>query len=135
MTTYEKYCFYSSSCSKEDCKFKHFINDLELRKEMKDDVNEMFGNKIPSNEPDPEGKRISPCIYGYLCGKEDCGFKHRMIFSARHAVSSNWYIKHPKAKKEISAEGMKKLEELAKEEGMTVNQLIYSYKQQKEETK
>jgi len=130
MTTV-KVCNFSCSCVRDDCSFKHRIDDLELRKEFKSIVDTKF-DKNSHNETDPDGVRHLPCLHGFLCGKEDCGFKHRCSFVGRKLIIAEWNKKHPKERKEISQDGIKKLEDLAKDEGLTVKQLFNSYLHQKE---
>lgn len=130
MTTI-KICNFSCSCVRDDCSFKHRIDDIELRKEFKEIIDEKF-DKNSHNETDPDGIRHLPCIHGFLCGKEDCGFKHRCSFSGRKVITAEWNKRHPRERKELSKEGMKKLEELAKNEGMTVKQILNSYLHQTE---
>lgn len=131
MTTTVKVCNFACSCVREDCSFKHRIDDLELRKEFKEIVDTKF-DKTNHNETDPNGSRHLPCIHGYLCGKEDCGFKHRCSFSGRKIIIAEWNKRHPRERKELSAEGISKLEELAISEGLSVKQMLNSYLHQKE---
>ena len=131
MTTSAKVCNFSCSCVRDDCSFKHRIDDIELRKEFKKIVDDKF-DKNAHNETDPEGIRHIPCIHGFLCGKEDCGYKHRCSFVGRKLIITEWNKAHPKERKELSTEGMKKLEELASLEGISVKQMLNSYIHQKE---
>ena len=126
-----KICNFSCSCVRDDCTFKHKINDIELRKEFKELVDTKF-DKGAHNETDPEGIRHLPCLHGFLCGKEDCGFKHRYSYSGRKVIIAEWEKSHPRERKELSAEGMTALEELARKEGMSVKQILNSYLHQKE---
>ena len=126
-----KVCNFSCSCVRDDCSFKHRIDDIELRKEFKVIVDAKF-DKNAHNETDPEGIRHIPCIHGFICGKEDCGFKHRCSFMGRKLIIAEWNKVHPTERKELSTEGMKKLKELASLEGMSVKQLLNSYLHQKE---
>lgn len=130
MTTMTKNCNFSCSCIRDDCSFKHYIDNIELRKELKKIIDEKF-DKTNHNETDPDGIRHSPCCRGFLCGKEDCGFKHRCSYSGRKIIIEEWNKLYPKQRKEISAEGIKKLEELALSEGMSVKQILNSYLHQK----
>ena len=129
MTT--KVCNFSCSCVRDDCSFKHRIDDLELRKEFKKIVDEIY-NKDVHNETDPDGIRHIPCIHGFICGKEDCGFKHRCSFVGRKLIIARWNKLHPRERKELSVDGMKKLEDLAMLEGLSVKQMLNSYLHQKE---
>jgi hypothetical protein len=131
MTTSAKVCNFSCSCVREDCSFKHRIDDIELRKEFKKVIDAKF-DKTAHNETDPDGVRHIPCIHGFLCGKEDCGYKHRCSFVGRKLIIAEWNKAHPKERKELSVDGMKKLEELATLEGMSVKQMLNSYIHQKE---
>ena len=131
MSSAMKICNFSCSCVRDDCSFKHRIDTLELRTEFKKIFDEKF-DKVNHNETDPEGIRHLPCIHGFLCGKEDCGFKHRCSFVGRKIMIAEWNKKHPKERKELSTEGMKKLEELASSEGLTVKQMLNSYIHYKE---
>lgn len=130
MTTV-KVCNFSCSCTRDECSFKHRIDELELRKEFKKIIDEKFDKNV-HNETDPDGVRHIPCIHGFLCGKEDCGYKHRCSFVGRKLFVAEWNKLHPKERKELSADGTKKLEELAALEGMSVKQMLNSYIHQKE---
>lgn len=121
-----KVCNFSCSCVRDDCSFKHRIDDLELRKEFKQIVDAKF-DKNAHNETDPDGVRHIPCLHGFLCGKDDCGYKHRCSYVGRKLIIAEWNKVHPKERKELSTEGMKKLEELASSEGMSVKQMLNSY--------
>jgi len=131
MTSSNKVCNFSCSCIRDDCSFKHRIDDIELRKEFKKIVDAKYDKNI-HNETDPEGIRHTPCLHGFICGKEDCGYKHRSSFAGRKLIIAEWNKTHPRERKELSAEGMKKLEELASSEGLTVKQMLNSYIHQKE---
>jgi hypothetical protein len=131
MTTSVKVCNFSCSCVRDDCSFKHRIDDIELRKEFKKIVDAKF-DKNSHNETDPDGVRHIPCLHGFLCGKEDCGYKHRCSFVGRKLIIAEWNKAHPRERKELSTDGMKKLEELASLEGMSVKQMLNSYLHQKE---
>jgi hypothetical protein len=131
MTASAKVCNFSCSCVRDDCSFKHRIDDIELRKEFKVIVDAKF-DKNAHNETDPEGIRHIPCIHGFICGKEDCGYKHRCSFVGRKLIIAEWNKAHPTEHKELSSEGMKKLKELASLEGMSVKQMLNSYLHQKE---
>jgi hypothetical protein len=131
MTSSNKVCNFSCSCIRDDCSFKHRIDDIELRKEFKKIVDAKYDKNI-HNETDPEGIRHTPCLHGFICGKEDCGYKHRCSFAGRKLIIAEWNKTHPRERKELSAEGMKKLEELASSEGLTVKQMLNSYIHQKE---
>ena len=126
-----KVCNFSCSCIRDECSFKHRIDELSLRKEFKEMVDSLY-DKETFNETDPEGIRHLPCIHGFICGKEDCGFKHRCSFAGRKVIISAWNKKHPKERKELSEDGMKELEKLASNEGMSVKQMLNSYIHQKE---
>jgi hypothetical protein len=112
MATSVKVCNFSCSCVREDCSFKHRIDDIELRKEFKKVIDAKF-DKNEHNETDPEGIRHIPCIHGFLCGKEDCGYKHRCSFAGRKEIQNEWYISHPRIQRkqltEEDAEQMRKL--------------------------
>ena len=129
MTT--KVCNFSCSCIRDECSFKHRIDELQLRKEFKEMVDTLY-DKDSFNETDPEGIRHLPCIHGFICGKEDCGFKHRCSFDGRKVIIAAWNKKHPRERKELSGDGMKELEKLASKEGMSVKQMLNSYIHQKE---
>jgi hypothetical protein len=47
-------------------------------------------------------------------------------------IIAEWNKAHPKERKELSTEGIKKLEELASLEGMSVKQMLNSYIHKKE---
>jgi hypothetical protein len=47
-------------------------------------------------------------------------------------IIAEWNKAHPRERKELSENGMKKLEELAALEGMSVKQILNSYIHQKE---
>ena len=126
-----KVCNFSCSCVRDDCSFKHRIDDLQLRKEFKEMVDKLY-DKESHNETDPEGRRHLPCIHGFICGNEECGYKHRCSFVGRKLIIAEWNKKHPRERKELSTDGMKKLEELAANEGMSVKQMLNSYIHQKD---
>jgi len=90
-----KVCKYSCSCIREECSFKHRINDPELRNEFMEVVKNKFDKGL-FNETDPEGIRHLPCIHGFLCEKEDCGYQHRCSFNGRKIIQKEWYESHPK---------------------------------------
>lgn len=89
-----KVCNFSCSCVREDCSFKHRIDNIEHRKEFKKIVDEKF-DKVNFNETDPDGVRHLPCLHGFLCNKEECGYKHRCSFAGRKEIQEEWYRKNP----------------------------------------
>ena len=90
-----KVCNFSCSCVRDECSFKHRINDPELRKEFKEIVDAKYDKNL-YNETDPEGTRHLPCIHSFLCDKEHCGYKHRCSFSGRKVIQKEWYESHPR---------------------------------------
>jgi len=88
-------CNFSCSCVRDDCSFKHRIDDLELRKEFKEVVDMKF-DKVLFNETDPEGTRHLPCLHSFLCNKENCGYRHRCSFSGRRIIQKEWFERHPR---------------------------------------
>ncbi len=113
MTTSLKVCNFSCSCVRDDCSFKHRIDNLELRKEFKDIVDAIFDKNI-HNETDPDGIRHIPCIHGYLCNNEDCGYKHRCSFSGRKEIQNEWFNKHPRPqRKQLTIEDAEQLNKLS----------------------
>jgi hypothetical protein len=118
-TANNKVCNYSCSCIREECSFKHYINNVELRKEFKLIVDEKFDKSI-HNETDPDGIRNIPCIYSYLCNKEECGYKHRCSFIGRKEIQNEWYKKHPYSmRKQLTLEDGEFLKKLAGKYMMT----------------
>jgi hypothetical protein len=113
MSSSIKVCNFSCSCVREDCYFKHRIENLELRKEFKIIVDAMFDKNI-HNETDPDGVRFLPCHHGHLCNKEDCGFKHRCSFVGRKEIQNEWYSKHPRSlRKQLTHEDAEQLNKLS----------------------
>ena len=138
MTMSAKVCNFSCSCVRDDCTFKHRIDELELRKEFKKIVDTKF-DKTAHNETDPDGIRHIPCLHGFLCGKEDCGFKHRCSFAGRKEIQSEWYIAHPRPQRkqltEEDAEHMRKLVDkymMSFEDGELIKQFSHLLRRSKE---
>lgn len=112
MTTTVKVCNFSCSCVRDECSFKHRIDDLELRKEFKEVVDAKFDRDL-HNETDPDGIRHHPCIHGFLCNKEFCGFKHRCSFSGRRIIQKEWFSLHPRPqRKQLTSDDAEQLKKL-----------------------
>lgn len=138
MTTSVKVCNFSCSCIREDCSFKHRIEDIELRKEFKKIVDAKF-DKTAHNETDPEGVRHVPCLHGLLCGKEDCGYKHRCSYAGRKEIQNEWYSNHSRPQRkqltDEDAELMRKLVDkymMSFEDGELINQFSRLLRRSKE---
>jgi len=86
----EKICNFSCSCVRDDCSYKHQIDDLENRKKFKEIYDKLY-DKDKHRETDPEGKRMKNCFNGYLCKNKDCGFKHFCSFDGRFILTRAWY--------------------------------------------
>jgi len=112
MTSSNKVCNFSCSCIRDDCSFKHRIDDIELRKEFKKIIDAKYDKNI-HNETDPDGVRHLPCHHGFLCNNESCGFKHRCSFAGRKEIQNEWYIQHPRPfRKQLTMEDAEQLKKL-----------------------
>lgn len=85
-----KPCYYSCTCNKDGCSFKHFIEDSNERSLFREMVYVKLYDKEAHNETDPEGCRHSACIFGMLCGKDNCGFKHGANPVGRNLMITEW---------------------------------------------
>lgn len=107
-----KVCNFSCSCIRDDCSFKHRVDDLELRKEFKNVIEANFDKSI-HNETDPDGIRHIPCIHGFLCNNENCGFIHRCSFDGRIKIQKAWFSLHPRPeRKQLTIDDANKLKKL-----------------------
>lgn len=112
MATSINACNFSCSCVRDDCSFKHRIENLELRKEFKMIADEMYDRSI-HNETDPDGIRHKPCFHGFLCNNEECGYKHRCSFSGRKIIQDAWYHKHKHPeRKQLTTDDAEQLKKL-----------------------
>ena len=115
-----KNCNFSCTCNRDDCDRKHYIEDIEDRKIVKDLYDENFDRK-KHNETDPDGVRNVPCFFGPLCGKSECNFKHYCRYEFRvEVMNKEWrrisrkenkerLLAELKAKYKISDEDLEKL--------------------------
>jgi hypothetical protein len=122
MSTAVKNCNFSCTCNRDECAFKHYIENKEDRALFKELYDDKFDRKT-HNETDPEGVRNTPCFFGGLCSREDCNFKHYCNHTFRVALNKEWrkiarkenrerVFAELKAKYKISDEDMEKLEKL-----------------------
>lgn len=119
MTTSVKVCNFSCSCVRDDCSFKHRLDDPEMRKQFKEVIDAKFDKNL-HNETDPEGTRHLPCIHGFLCNKENCGYKHRCSFSGRKVIQKEWYVLHPRPqRKQLNADDAESLKKLVERYDMS----------------
>ena len=120
MSSTIKNCNFSCTCFRDDCDRKHYIENIEDRKIVKDLFDANYDKRI-HNETDPEGVRNVPCFFGPLCGKSECNFKHYCRYEIRADVMNREWRKISrkenkerllndlKAKYKISDEDMEKL--------------------------
>ena len=75
-------CNLNCICVNPDCLYNHYITykDRKIVKKFYDDIS----NKS-KDEPNAE-KRKKNCIFGQLCDKEICGFRHRLSFANREKL-------------------------------------------------
>ena len=85
-----KSCYYSCSCTKVDCSFKHYLEDSKERLLFKERVFDKVYDREKHNETDPKGCRHAPCRFGVLCGRKDCDFKHGVNDFGREAMNIEW---------------------------------------------
>lgn len=85
-----KVCKFNCTCIREECSFKHFIEDLSDREAFKDLYDVIFDKKI-YNETDPDGIRKRDCTFGLLCTNENCGFKHYSNYEGRSYMRREWF--------------------------------------------
>lgn len=112
MTTSMKVCNFSCSCIKDECLYKHRIDNIKQRKEFKELVEKIY-DRNNHNETDPEGKRNLPCINGYMCKKEECGYKHRCSFNGRKIIQKEWEELYPRPqRKQLNLEDANQLKKL-----------------------
>ena len=116
-------CNFSCTCNREDCDRKHYIEDIDDRKIVKDLYDANFDRK-KHNETDPDGVRNVSCFFGPLCGKSGCNFKHYCRIEFRvDVMNKEWrrisrkenkdrLLADLKAKYKISDEDMEKLVKL-----------------------
>ena len=122
MSVSVKNCNFSCTCNREDCDRKHYIDDINDRKVIKDLYDENYDRRI-HNETDPDGVRNVPCFFGPLCGKSECNFKHYCNYEFRTNMNKEWrkisrkdnkekLLTELKAKYKISDDDMEKLGKL-----------------------
>jgi hypothetical protein len=122
MSASMKNCNFSCTCNRDDCERKHYIDDIDDRKVIKDLYDANYDRRS-HNETDPEGVRNVPCFFGPLCGKSECNFKHYCNYEFRSMMNKEWrkisrkdnkekLLTELKAKYKISDEDMEKLEKL-----------------------
>ena len=124
--TSEKNCNYCCTCVREECSYKHRIDNLTGRKKFKEIFETNF-NKDAHRETDPDGCRMKNCFHGYLCNNEDCGFKHFCNIEGRKLLSREWYKYHNQANMEIMLSDIDNLVEKYK---ITETDLIERIKKQ-----
>jgi hypothetical protein len=90
MTTTEKTCNFNCTCVRTDCSYKHHLESLDDRKRFKE-LHERVYNKSVHNETDPDGCRHKTCVFGLLCNREGCGFKHFSNYQGRSLLIRQWY--------------------------------------------
>ena len=120
MSASAKNCNFSCTCNREDCDRKHYIEDINDRKIIKELYDEHF-DRSKHNETDPDGVRNVPCFFGPLCGKSECNFKHFCRYEFRVEIMNREWRKisrkenkdrllaELKTKYKISDEDMEKL--------------------------
>lgn len=116
-------CNFSCTCNREDCDRKHYIEDIDDRKIVKDLYDANFDRR-EHNETDPDGVRNIPCFFGPLCSRSECNFKHYCRYEFRVEVMNREWRKisrkenkdrvltELKAKYKFSDEDMDKLMKL-----------------------
>ena len=91
MTTADnKVCKFNCICNRPDCSFRHYITNVDDRSAFKELLDKLY-DKSKHNETDPEGIRRRVCFFGYLCGKEDCGFQHFCNIEGRRLLQKAWF--------------------------------------------
>ena len=85
-------CNFSCTCNRDDCDRKHYIEDPEDRKTVKNIFDKYFDRKI-HNETDPDGVRNTPCFFGPLCGKAECNYKHYCRIEFRNEIMNKEWRK------------------------------------------
>ena len=88
-----KNCNYSCTCTRENCDFKHYIEDKNDRFKVKEIYDENF-NRTIHNETDPEGVRHVPCFFGYFCKNSSCNFKHFCNYEFRKEIMNKEWFKY-----------------------------------------
>ncbi len=122
MSTTIKNCNFSCTCNRDECGFKHYIENKDDRALFKELYDSKFERKT-HNETDPEGVRNAPCFFAALCSREECKFKHYCNHSFRVEMNKEWrkiarkenrdrVLAEMKAKYNISEEDMEKLAKL-----------------------
>ena len=123
MSSSIKNCNFSCTCNRDDCERKHYIDNIDDRKIVKDLYDENFDRR-QHNETDPDGVRNVPCFFGPLCGKSECNFKHYCNYEFRvNVMNKEWrkitrkenkdkLLTELKTKYKISDEDMEKLMKL-----------------------
>lgn len=77
-------------CNREDCSYKHYLNNIEKRNVFKELFDATY-DKSRHNKTDPKEERCKMCLFGHLCGKDDCGFKHYFNIDCRRLLQKLWY--------------------------------------------
>jgi len=119
MSTTIKNCNFSCTCNRDECGFKHYIENKDDRALFKDLYDSKFERKT-HNETDPEGVRNVPCFFGALCSRDECNFKHYCNSTFRKEMNKEWrkiarkenrdrVLAEMKAKYKISDDDMEKL--------------------------
>lgn len=85
-----KICNFNCICNRDDCSYKHYLNTVDERKAFKELFDATY-DKSRHNETDPKGERRRMCLFGHLCGKDDCGFKHFCNIDCRRLLQKSWY--------------------------------------------
>ena len=80
-------CHFNCVCTRDVCDFKHIIRTLEERKFASRVFNNVPRIKEHQDEENPDTRRAN-CIYGQLCDKESCGFRHNLDFEYRSKFSA-----------------------------------------------
>jgi hypothetical protein len=123
MSASVKNCNFSCTCNRDDCSRKHYIEDIDDRKIIKDLYDANFDRR-EHNETDPNGVRNVPCFFGPLCSRSECNFKHYCCYEFRvNVMNREWrkisrkenkerLLNDLKTKYKISDEDMEKLVKL-----------------------
>ena len=117
----EKICNFNCTCDREGCSYKHRLDSLNARKELKEIYDKVF-DKEKHRETDPEGKRFKVCYHGVLCNNRDCGFKHFCSYEGRVVIANVWY------KRQRKEEALECVAELEKKLGSEEKELIEKLK-------
>lgn len=91
-----KTCNFNCVCNREGCAYKHYLVSADERKAFKELVDSAY-DKTLHNETDPDGVRHRICVFGHLCGKEACTFKHFCNFEGRRLLQQSWRKQSRKA--------------------------------------